>query len=285
VNGPFGLVCALNQELACLEKACSAQPVELRRHPFKTVSLSWQSGEAVVVVSGMGKVAAAASAQYLVDVYRPTLLISFGLAGALGGGLKVGDLVLPARVMQGDVGTYDATGYRHPYLWDRGENGLRLSHCCAVHSGLHAAALSLVGKADRRVLASPLVTCDQSVFSRSRRRELRRDLDAEAVDMESAALARVASLNGLPFLVLRAISDDSDLEMEDGSFFFSLQSGRKRDRVGGIARCLLSASARKRLVSLHEGSARACAVLGEAAWDLLLGLPRVPFGSPSALAP
>ena len=108
-------------------------------------------------------------------------LVSFGVAGALGGDLRVGDVLDATRVV-------DRTGAT---LWEGDGLGVR-------------------GARPGTVLASDVLVHDPS-----ERRRLREESGADAVDMESGVLARSGRLAG----VVRAISDgvDSDVEGVDST--------------------------------------------------------------------
>jgi adenosylhomocysteine nucleosidase len=53
-----------------------------------------------------------------------------------------------------------------------------------------------------------LVTCDRPVFDARRRAEL--SLQGDLIDMEGAAVARVAGLYGIPCAMLKGVSDSAD---------------------------------------------------------------------------
>jgi 5'-methylthioadenosine/S-adenosylhomocysteine nucleosidase len=55
-----------------------------------------------------------------------------------------------------------------------------------------------------------IVTGDAFVANPAQRDEMRRSLKASAVEMEGAAVAQVCSQLGVPFIVIRAITDNAD---------------------------------------------------------------------------
>ncbi|PIE36337.1 hypothetical protein CSA56_00480, partial [candidate division KSB3 bacterium] len=61
-----------------------------------------------------------------------------------------------------------------------------------------------------KIFPGPIVTGDQIIFSTKKRRELFERFEALAVEMESAAIAQVCKMNGIPFLAVRGISDYAD---------------------------------------------------------------------------
>lgn len=125
---------------------------------------------AIATGGGTARGAAAAADRLAPSV---TALISFGLAGGLDPRLRPGDLVVPTRVVDG------------PEAWDTDP---RLNHL-------------LGGPTPHVLLGGGTVLA--SVHAKARAFQA----GSHAVDLESAAVARAAARNGLPFAVLRAVCD------------------------------------------------------------------------------
>jgi len=132
-------------------------------------------------ISGMGLARARVAAQRQVAA-GATSLTSVGFAGALRAPLRVGDLTLPREVI-------DSSGQR--FAVDPNMHG-QLSRALCAPFHVHQGALASV---------------DHVVDEVVRKGTLARVFDVDAVDMESAAIARVAHDAGLPFAVLRVICD------------------------------------------------------------------------------
>ena len=164
----------------------------------------------VLALSGIGKVNAALSTA-LVLQHRPDFVINTGSAGGLGSGLKVGDVVIGTQTAHHDV---DVTAFGYaighvprmparfesdPALCAAAEKATAAFEHAAVHRGL-------------------IVSGDQFVHSSESVAEVRRHFpDAQAVEMEAAAIAQSCHRFGVPFVVVRAISDLAD-EEADTSF-------------------------------------------------------------------
>jgi hopanoid-associated phosphorylase len=108
-------------------------------------------------------------------------VISFGLCGALDPGLKVGDLVVGEAVDDGAA----------CHAADRAWNARIAALLPEARFGRFAAAADVVG-------------------STARKAELRERTGAIAVDLESFPVARLARWFGVPFAVVRAVSDAAD---------------------------------------------------------------------------
>ena len=164
----------------------------------------------VLALSGIGKVNAALSTA-LVLQHRPDFVINTGSAGGLGSGLKVGDVVIGTQTAHHDV---DVTAFGYaighvPRMPARFESDPAL--CAAAEK----AAAAFEHAAVHRGL---IVSGDQFVHRSESVAEVRRHFpDAQAVEMEAAAIAQSCHRFGVPFVVVRAISDLAD-EEADTSF-------------------------------------------------------------------
>jgi adenosylhomocysteine nucleosidase len=174
----------------------------------------WEGDGMVVVVGGVGKVAAALSAQFIQDVFKPRCMVSIGIAGAVRDDTSRGQVVVASGAVQHDM------------------DGRPLTAARGVIPGLNVSVLSadpplaekLLVSAKRavenpRVVRSGLVlTGDQIITTRAVRDALARDFpDGACVDMETAAIAQVAHQNGLPWGAVRVTSDSADetFDLED----------------------------------------------------------------------
>ena len=138
----------------------------------------------LVAVSGMGA-AAADAARALVEA-GATALVSWGMAGALDPGLEAGDVCLPSEVVAADGSSFTtARHWREPL----------------------AASLAASMGAQRRVACGRLFTSSEPIGTASAKEAAFRRTGAAAVDMESAPVAQVAALHGMPFIAVRVIVD------------------------------------------------------------------------------
>jgi adenosylhomocysteine nucleosidase len=141
---------------------------------------------ALLAVSGIGTAAAAAAALALVEA-GASALMTFGLAGALDPVLTPGSVVLAREVIAADGTRYQTDGSWRERV---------------------AAALRPV-----RVTESNLLTSDRAIESPRGKAAAFHSTGAIAVDMESAAVARIAGQHNLPFIAVRVIVDTAADEL------------------------------------------------------------------------
>ncbi|MFG6355919.1 MAG: 5'-methylthioadenosine/adenosylhomocysteine nucleosidase [Acetatifactor sp.] len=159
----------------------------------------------VVVRCGIGKVNAAMCVQILADLFQVTHVINTGVAGSLNDALDIGDIVVSRDVIHHDMDV-SALGYapgQVPQLDTLAFPGdetlirLALDSCEEANPGLHTAP-------------GRIVSGDQFISDKAVKEKLIAEFHADCTEMEGAAIAHAAYLNGLPFVVIRALSDKAD---------------------------------------------------------------------------
>ncbi len=153
----------------------------------KRYSFSTAGHDLVLVESGMGMLNAGWAATALA-AEAPDLMISAGFGGAVLEGLTVGEPVMA----------------RHLLHWD----GTGFEEVAAGFYGLNAVAGSVPAR------LGSFISCDRILNKRELARNLPPGTTDPVVEMESAAVARVAASHGIPFLAMRAISDPWDEELD-----------------------------------------------------------------------
>lgn len=172
----IGLVFATFREARPFLLASRAQTLEDRPFPVLRADARVPLR---VTISGMGKVAAAAAAQALILTQKVTRLVNAGACGALrdSGDLSIGRLVQISQAVEGD---HEVFGQRHQPI------------ACFAPAFLQLPAMRLV-------------TSDRPVFD-IRTRTLFAEL-GDVVDMEGAAVARVAAYYQTPCTFIKGITD------------------------------------------------------------------------------
>lgn len=219
--GRLGIVSALREELDdVLQRLHDAHREPCAGREFFVGHL--HGHEVVVTLSRVGKVAAAHTAALLIDRFACGGIVFTGVAGGIGDGVAVGDLVVGDAFLQHDM---DATPifprYEVPYT-----GRSRFVADSALSARLVAAAVkvsersqAIVGAeaAVRFGLHAPqvhrglILSGDRFVATSGESQALRVALpDALAVEMEGAAFAQVCHDHQIPFAAVRTISDRAD---------------------------------------------------------------------------
>jgi len=159
--------------------------------------------EVVVTVSGVGKVFAAMAAEALLLRFGVNALLNTGVAGGLVPSLVVGDVVVADAVVQHDMNT---TALGDPRGLISGPNVVRIPTDGVLTKAL-VAATEAEGLTTR---VGTVASGDLFVAEQRHKQKIRAEFDAVACEMEGAAIGQVAYTHGVPFAVLRAISDGGD---------------------------------------------------------------------------
>ena len=161
--------------------------------------------DVVVVRSGIGKVNAAVCTQILADVFEVEAVINTGIAGSLRNEINIGDIVVSTDALQHDM---DAVEFGYP----KGQiPGMKVFSFVA-NAALRETAVRVCQKVnpDIQVFEGRIVSGDQFVARAEVKNEIIKEFAGYCTEMEGASIAQAAYLNGIPFVVVRAISDKAD---------------------------------------------------------------------------
>ena len=192
--------------------------------------------DVVLTACGVGKVAAASRTQAMIDVFSPDRIIFTGIAGALDPRIDIGDVVVSTDCVQYDmsVSVFDYPLGLVPGFEKIGFDADEKLRALAVESV--RAATPEVGVFEGRI-----ATGDQFVASSEQKTFIHDTFDALCCEMEGAAVAQVAVQCGIPFVVIRAISDKAnDDSAVDYPAFEVIASHQGADVVCEMCRRLAS---------------------------------------------
>jgi len=235
----LAIVSAMHEELRALVPQLQSPTVERAGgRDFHRGRLAGR--EVVLVLSGIGKVAAAATAGLLIDRYGARSLLFTGVAGGLGEGVAVGDVVVADALLQHDLDVsplfprweVPLTG-RSRFATDASLRAVLRKACEEVLSQPHPALRSF-GLDTVRHHEGLVISGDRFVSTAHESAALREALpDALAVEMEGASMAQVCADFGCPLSVLRTISDraDDDAHVDFSRFVSEVAAEFSRDIV------------------------------------------------------
>tara|TARA_R110002096_G_scaffold432976_4_gene650815 strand:+ start:12663 stop:13373 length:711 start_codon:yes stop_codon:yes gene_type:complete len=174
-------------------------------HGFEFYEGNLGSKEVVVVKSGIGKVFAAMITQKLIDLYSPSHIIFTGVAGALNTNYEIGDVVISKDCIQHDMDV-TALGFA------RGTIPYTNFNYFKADATLLELAIST--EIDHNLHTGRILTGDQFLSKKELNQYdyLTQELNGDAVEMEGAAVAQVCTINEIPFLIVRTISDKANEE-------------------------------------------------------------------------
>jgi adenosylhomocysteine nucleosidase len=138
---------------------------------------------------GWGKIAAAASMQYVIDRCSPSLVINLGTCGGFRGQVETGTIVLVERTVVYDI--YEQMGDNDEHIAHYSTN-IDLEWLGGRYP--HEVVRSLMISGDRDLVADEIPT-------------LSRKYGAVVGDWESGSIAWVGRKNGIRTLILRGVSD------------------------------------------------------------------------------
>ena len=244
-SGPTLIAAALSEERAPLE----ALSTDLLPHALPGLAagalLIGHIDEHPVALlrCGVGKVASVVAVTAALAV-TPRCVISVGSAGALHAGYRVGDVLLADSVLQHDFAAAEADGFRlFGYGADIPSNGdpLLLANPELVTAAFDAAkpTTTRLGINLRR---GRIATGDWFIADQKVRDAIAARSSADLVEMEGAAIAFAARTHGIPWLVIRSVSDSGDGEA-DRSFWEYLALASKN--AAEIVRAILPALERR----------------------------------------
>ncbi len=204
----IAVLCATPREMSCLNSLMESTIDRDSPAGTRLVEGSLDGLNLLVLACGVGKVPAAAASRFMLDHYSLDVLINYGIAGALSASLRTGDLVIATGLINGDTGVAHSRGFNStgPGLCE--EEGLFFEPQYQMPDSLVELAKASADKASLPTYPGKILTCDQVVLDPELRAHLGDRFDALAVDMEGAAAAYVAMGEGIPFMAIRAISDE-----------------------------------------------------------------------------
>ena len=200
----LGIIGAMDEEVAKIKERL--ENVEVQTFGGMDFYKGNFEGKSVVVVrSGIGKVNAAVCAQILADRYQVSGIVNTGIAGSLMAKIDIGDIVLSTDALQHDM---DATNFGYP----AGQITRLDVVSFPADPKLLALAKECCGRVNPEIhtYEGRVVSGDQFISDQKKKDWLIETFHGYCTEMEGAAIAQAAYLNGIPFLIIRAISDKAD---------------------------------------------------------------------------
>lgn len=202
MKSKIGIIGAMPQEIEIL-RSLMVEPKLTEIAGCKIFEGKINNRNVALLQSGIGKVAAAVGTTLLLELAKPDMIINTGSAGGLDRQLNVGDIVISNEVRHHDV---DVTAFGY-------EKGQLPANPAAFlpNMQLVEVAQKEVQKAGTNAVIGLICSGDAFINGAEKLDQICCDFPtAAAVEMEAAAIAQVCHAFGVPFVVVRAISDVAD---------------------------------------------------------------------------
>ena len=198
----YGIITAMKEEMQEIKKIMT-NIEEKKIYELKFIIGNINDKEVVLIEAGVGKVNAARVTQILIDNFDVEAIINVGVAGSANDELNMGDIVIGQIIVQHD---FDITAFGHPkgFISNIGQH-------VESDSKLLEKMRTTINKINNKdfkikvgVIASGDIFCTETKM----KEKIRSKFLADAIEMESAAIAQVCKLDNMPFIIIRSISDN-----------------------------------------------------------------------------
>ena len=201
----IGIIGAMETEVKMLRSRLENQKCS------EAVGLTFYEGtignkNVIIVKSGVGKVNAALCAQALVLKFGASKIINTGIAGACGGGLKIFDFVASTEAVYHDMDV-EFFGYKagqvpgfEPFF----KADEKMTECA------EKAFLNTKFASEHKILKGRIASGDQFISDSKVKNAIKEKFAPLCVEMEGAAIAHACTLNKVPFVIIRCMSDMAD---------------------------------------------------------------------------
>jgi len=194
---------AMPEEVApILEHLNDVEEVHYAKNTY--YKAKYKDNDVVVAYSKIGKVFSTLTATTMLELFACDVLLFTGVAGAVNPELAIGDLVVATKLAQHDL---DITIFGHPHGYvpegsvyvETDKDLVALSKIVALEMGV-------------KVKEGIIATGDQFIADEAKKEFISQTFQADALEMEGASVAVVCDALGVPFFILRSISDSADMD-------------------------------------------------------------------------
>ena len=176
------------------------------------------NGKQIVLArAGIGKVNAAITTALLLEHFHPRAILFSGIAGAMNPLLSPGDIVVAKKMAYHDYGRLSPRGLEkwgtlNPYNFNRNPIYFPCDSVLIV-TAKEAAQKTILKNIEihtPQIFFGTIVTGDVFLADAQKNKALRDEYNADATEMEGAAVAQVCYQQKVPFLIIRSLSDSAN---------------------------------------------------------------------------
>lgn len=196
----IGIIAAMKEEVSSIQALMQEVTIQ-KIYELEFILGKIHSKNIVLVKCGIGKVNAARTTQILIDNFDIDYIINVGTAGGLSTHIEIGDVVIGEKLLQHDFDK-SAGGNERGYISDL---GLYLFSDAKL---IEKAKCSMENVNENfHVHVGTIATGDIFVQDTVVKNKIEEEFHADCVEMEGASIAQVCTLDKIPFIVIRGISD------------------------------------------------------------------------------
>ena len=197
----LGIIAAMQEEIQEI-KNLMIEIKEKNIYELQFIEGRIKNRECVLVQAGVGKVNASRCTQILIDNYDIEYIVNVGSAGSANNDLKIGDIVIGKKLVQHD---FDITAFGHKkgYISNIGENINSDNELIRKFEKI----INNNEKKEYNIKVGTIASGDIFCTDVKMKEKINYKFNADAIEMEGAAIAQVCYLDKIPFIVIRSISD------------------------------------------------------------------------------
>ena len=197
----YGIIAAMQEEMQAI-KNIMTEVKECKIFELTFFEGKINNTEIRLVEAGVGKVNAARVTQILIDKFDIDAIINVGSAGSAKEELDIGDIVIGKKIVQHD---FDITAFGHPkgFISNVGQY---VESDEALIEKMEQTILNIQNN-DCKIKIGTIASGDIFCTEIKMKEKIKTKFDADAIEMEGAAIAQVCKLDNTPFIIIRSISD------------------------------------------------------------------------------
>jgi len=196
----IGIIAAMNEEVDAIKKIMTDISVK-GIYELEFIIGKINGKEVVLVKCGVGKVNAARTTQILLNNFDIEYVINVGTAGSLNENIEIGDVVIGEKLVQHDF-DITAAGREKGYITDVGK------YFYSDKNLIEKTKQTIENMNENfNAFIGTIATGDIFVQDIQVKDRIKAEFDADCAEMEGAAIAQVCTLDKIPFIVIRSISD------------------------------------------------------------------------------
>lgn len=196
----IGIIAAMNEEVEAIKKIMKNISTK-NIYELEFIQGIINERNIVLVKCGVGKVNAARTTQILLNSFDIEYVINVGTAGSLNESIEIGDIVIAEKLIQHDF-DITAAGHEKGYISNLGKyfysDKNLVERTKKIIQSMNENFNAFIGT---------IATGDIFVQDIKIKERIKNEFNADCAEMEGAAIAQVCTLDMIPFIVIRSISD------------------------------------------------------------------------------